>query len=127
MRSVPPSFYEVLGVAQDASLDEIEAAWRRLVRENHPDKADPANVKTATTRTAAINEAYQALRDPVRRARYDGRRGRDDRLNNLRSEEAIDALIRLRRERQAERVRTAGIAAIGLAAFTYSLRALKLI
>lgn len=67
-------FYEVLGVERGASPEEIKRAFRRLAREHHPDvnKDDPE-----AERFKEINEAYQVLSDPERRAQYDqfGRTG----------------------------------------------------
>lgn len=62
-------FYAVLGVDRNASQDQIKQAFRRLARQNHPDvkKDDPQ----ANDRFKEINEAYQVLGDPVRRAQYD--------------------------------------------------------
>ena len=57
----------------DAPTDEIKRRWRELAREHHPDRAahDRAERERLTTRMARINAAYDVLRDPVRRARYD--------------------------------------------------------
>ena len=61
-------YYEVLGVSRDADAEELQQAFRRLARENHPDvNRDPA----AEERFKEINEAYQALSDPELRKRYD--------------------------------------------------------
>ena len=61
-------YYEVLGVPRAASQDEIKLAFRQLAREHHPDVSkDPG----AADRFKVINEAYQVLGDPERRARYD--------------------------------------------------------
>jgi molecular chaperone DnaJ len=61
-------YYEVLGVPRAASQDEIKRAFRQLAREHHPDvNKDPG----AADRFKIINEAYQVLGDPERRARYD--------------------------------------------------------
>jgi molecular chaperone DnaJ len=62
-------YYEILGVDRNASQEEIKRAFRRLVREYHPDvrKDDPE----ANERFKEINEAYQVLSDPEKRARYD--------------------------------------------------------
>lgn len=61
--------YTVLGVSRQASADEIKAAFRRLAREHHPDR-NP-NDSQAEQRFREINEAYQILSDPNRRARFD--------------------------------------------------------
>jgi hypothetical protein len=65
--------YGVLDVRHDASADEIKRRWRELAREHHPDRAahDAQERQRLTTRMARINAAYDVLRDPVRRARYD--------------------------------------------------------
>jgi molecular chaperone DnaJ len=57
----------VLGVARDASPDEIRAASRRLARRHHPDVAGPA----ADDAIRSLNAAYAVLGDPVRRHDYD--------------------------------------------------------
>jgi molecular chaperone DnaJ len=61
--------YTVLGVSRQASADEIKTAFRRLAREHHPDR-NP-NDDQAEQRFREINEAYQVLSDPARRARFD--------------------------------------------------------
>ncbi|NLS17850.1 J domain-containing protein [Rhizobium sp. P40RR-XXII] len=61
--------YKVLGVKQDAGADEIKAAWRKLAKSVHPDhnQGDP----TASERFAEIGRAYETLKDPQKRSRYD--------------------------------------------------------
>lgn len=64
--------YRVLDLSRDASPHEIKRRWRELAREHHPDRAaDGEEQRRLTTRMARINAAYDVLRDPVRRARYD--------------------------------------------------------
>lgn len=62
-------YYEVLGVARDASGDEIKRAYRGLAREHHPDVAHDKS--HAEHRFKEINEAYEVLSDPRKRAQYD--------------------------------------------------------
>jgi curved DNA-binding protein len=63
-----PDFYEVLGVARDATAQEIQRAYRKLARTYHPDvNKDPA----AERRFQEISEAYEVLSDPESRRRYD--------------------------------------------------------
>src|SRR5688500_6164435 len=62
-------YYQVLEVAQDASHDDIRKAYRRLARQYHPD-VNGGNAE-ATERFKAINQAYEVLSDPDKRARYD--------------------------------------------------------
>jgi curved DNA-binding protein len=61
-------YYAALGVAKDASQDEIKRAYRKLAREHHPDINKQAG---AEERFKEISEAYEALKDPERRAAYD--------------------------------------------------------
>jgi len=66
-----PSFYEILGVGRDASLEEIRQAFRRLARELHPDRFPPAEKPQAERRFQQITQAYNVLSNPETRARYD--------------------------------------------------------
>lgn len=66
--------YRVLGVAPDADAEAIRSAHRRLVRVLHPDRhieATPAEKALADRRMREINDAWNTLRDPERRRRYD--------------------------------------------------------
>ena len=69
-------YYATLGVERGASEDEIKRAFRKLARKHHPDVSKAAG---AAERMQEINEAYDVLRDPEKRAAYDqigqGRRG----------------------------------------------------
>jgi DnaJ-class molecular chaperone len=66
------SHYDVLGVARDASPEEIHRAYRRLARQYHPDMNASAD---ARARFAELSGAYEVLHDPERRTRYDRRIG----------------------------------------------------
>jgi curved DNA-binding protein len=62
-------YYKILGVSRGASADEIKGAYRKLALQYHPDR-NPGD-KQAEERFKEMNEAYQVLSDPQKRARYD--------------------------------------------------------
>ncbi|MEA2784402.1 MAG: molecular chaperone DnaJ [Candidatus Eremiobacteraeota bacterium] len=62
------TYYELLGVASDASAAEIKAAYRAMVRLFHPDQNSAPN---ASAVFVEIEEAYETLSDPGRRSEYD--------------------------------------------------------
>lgn len=61
-------YYQTLGVARDASADDIKHAYRRLARKYHPDLNKEAD---AEARFKEIGEAYEVLKDAEKRAAYD--------------------------------------------------------
>lgn len=58
-------YYEILGIGKNASADEIKKAFRRAAVEHHPDKGGDE------TKFKELNEAYEVLKDPSKRQRYD--------------------------------------------------------
>lgn len=65
------NYYDVIGVAEDASADEIKKAYRRLARKYHP---DVSSEEDAEDRFKEVGEAYEVLQDPNKRAEYDALR-----------------------------------------------------
>lgn len=68
--------YETLGVARDASPEDIKAAYRRASSAAHPDREGGS-----TEKQQAVNMAYEVLSDPKRRASYD--QGGDGAVDNI--------------------------------------------
>jgi molecular chaperone DnaJ len=68
MATQQTDYYETLGVPRTASPEDIKRAFRRLAMQYHPDRNNQAG---AEARFKAINEAYEVLSDPDKRAAYD--------------------------------------------------------
>jgi DnaJ-class molecular chaperone len=66
---MPRDYYEVLGVARDASEADIKKAYRKLARQYHPDR-NPGD-KTAESKFKEVQEAYDVLSDKNKRSQYD--------------------------------------------------------
>lgn len=70
--------YEILGVANTASADEIKQAYRKLAKDHHPDRGGDHE------HFAQINAAYDILKDPEKRKAYDNPRADHSFSNNTR-------------------------------------------
>src|SRR5215212_5529987 len=66
---VEQDYYELLGVQRTADPETIKAAYRKLAKEHHPDRHNGCTEREAQFK--AINEAYDCLKDPQKRAAYD--------------------------------------------------------
>src|SRR5437763_3990820 len=73
--------YDALGVSKSASQDEIKKAYRKLVREYHPDR-NPGD-KEAEERFKEIQGAYDVLSDPEKRKQYDAFGAADGRMGGF--------------------------------------------
>ena len=62
-------YYETLGISKGASETDIKKAFRLKAREHHPDKN--AGSSKAEEEFKAVNEAYEVLKDPSKKAAYD--------------------------------------------------------
>lgn len=65
------TFYELLGIPQTGTLLEIKQAYKQLARKYHPDVSPPDRVDEYTQQFIRVQEAYETLSDPRRRALYD--------------------------------------------------------
>lgn len=69
--TTPWTFYDLLGISAEGSPDEVRAAYRRLALKYHPDVSPPGAAAENTRRFIEVQEAYETLSDPSRRASYD--------------------------------------------------------
>jgi molecular chaperone DnaJ len=64
-------YYEILGVAKNASDDDIKKAYRKLAMKHHPDRNQGAEATKSEDKFKEAKEAYEMLSDPQKRAAYD--------------------------------------------------------
>lgn len=64
-------YYDVLGVAKNASEDDIKKAYRKLAMKHHPDRNQGDGAKKSEEQFKEAKEAYEMLSDPQKRAAYD--------------------------------------------------------
>src|SRR5277367_5054423 len=98
MPSSQPDFYDVLGVARDASAEQIKSAYRKAALQWHPDR-NANKSPEAEENFRQASEAYAVLSDPQKRSLYDrfghaglGSRGVDAGINSVIFEEFQDVL-----------------------------------
>ena len=65
------SLYELLGIPETVTLPEIKQAYKQLARKYHPDVSPPEKMHEYTERFIRVQEAYETLSDPRKRAIYD--------------------------------------------------------
>ena len=68
-------YYNILGISRTASADEIKKAYRQMAIKFHPDKNQGS--QEAEAKFKEINEAYDVLSDPLKKASYDNPRSND--------------------------------------------------
>ena len=100
-------FYQVLGVAQTATTDEINRARKRELRTWHPDHASEDERAERGRRATLINEAAETLLDSTRRHRYDREPFRNPREDERRREQAAAQAEQARRTTAEEARRAA--------------------
>ena len=95
MANTTRDYYEILGVSKDANKDEIKRAYRKLAMKYHPDvnKDNP----DAEKHFMEVNEAYEVLSDPKKRATYDqfGHAGVDGQTGGFGGFEGLLTIIEL--------------------------------
>ena len=94
------NYYERLGVSEDATQEEIRAAFRGLRKELHPDGRPESLLTHFTSMMANVNEAHQALGTPERRAAYDHQVRKDV---ETRERQQAEEQYRRRAEEEAQR------------------------
>ncbi len=70
MAAQKKDYYEILGVSKNATDEEIRSAYKKLIKQWHPDR-NPDNRKEAEQKFKEIQEAYEVLSDPEKKAMYD--------------------------------------------------------
>lgn len=76
------TYYDILEVSKTASPEVIKRAHNVLIKKYHPDLSDESEKKEAENKTREINEAYEVLKDPIKREKYDNFLKNQEILNN---------------------------------------------
>lgn len=104
---IPDDFYERLGVAQNASTEEINSAWKKKIGGFRPDKyTDEKQKEGAEEWSKNLNEARQTLGDDEKRKKYDEKRNREQEGKKKEEEEETRGKEKTQKEDE-ERATTA--------------------
>ena len=97
-QQTPPDFdcYEVLEIEEDASQDEVKAAYRRLAKQWHPDLHPEEDKDIAEEHMKRINIAYEWIKDPKQRAKYNDIRHEQSESDTQKNAQFEQFLERLR-------------------------------
>lgn len=90
MQDAKASHYDTLGVAHDATPEQIKAAYRRKASAFHPDRGEPSEKEDRQQAMAAVNAAHDVLSDPERRARYDATGSGDEPVDVIQQSAVVD-------------------------------------
>src|SRR5512138_3881122 len=71
MAAAKRDYYDILGVAKNASEEDIKKAYRKLAMKHHPDRNQGDDAKVAEEKFKEAKEAYEMLSDAQKRAAYD--------------------------------------------------------
>lgn len=107
------SYYELLNVSRSASAQEIRRAYLQLMKDYHPDVAGD---RRGTVDLTFVNQIYESLRDPVKRAAYDAGLARSSlpRGSDTASTQSASAIARLPRRIAWALLPTGGVALLAL-------------
>jgi len=86
--------YEILGASKEATVEELKAQYRKLVKQYHPDVVKDMDKDEAENRFIALQSAYELLTDEERRAEYD----KEHREHPLAANQAFQAYMARRKK-----------------------------
>src|SRR5271170_2418581 len=79
------NYYKILGVSNTASKEDIKKAYKKLALKYHPDRGN-----SSSTRFIAIKEAYEVLKDDIKKKEYDDLNSEEQELYSLMKKKIVD-------------------------------------